>query len=356
MHVDTAKCYSALGQLFFAAGDYLQAVAYQQQALIVNERLRGPDHTEVIAGYSQIAYSYHAAGNRELACKQMFRAIYLAEIVWGRYHPQTINIIMSTARLYQETEQFASGQAILKDGLQRAQTSLGDHPLTSQFHYAIALGYKIFEDYRSAAKHTNAHYRILESIYGADHATTKHAKELVNAYTAKAVENAKQNKGKTRGVASVEDKDAAVLACKGNLSIDALMEFIDGPQAMHKKGAEKKHTSQQHLKLQAPASPTTNAKKSPKPSVKAGHQAQQHISSFNKLTVRSDLVDSSEPVTPLHAVATEQELQTFVTVERKKKKANGKPDSPVGHNGDAPTAGKGKNKNKNKKSKSAKAQ
>ncbi|XP_020613853.1 clustered mitochondria protein homolog [Orbicella faveolata] len=112
LHADIATCYRAIARLHYLAEDAVQAVSYQKKAVIVCERVFGVDHPDTIIAFVHLALYCHNAGLASVALKLMYRARYLALVVYGEGHPDmatfdsNIGLILHGQREFKISEKF----------------------------------------------------------------------------------------------------------------------------------------------------------------------------------------------------------------------------------------------------------
>lgn len=83
------KFFVSLNFEFFSyiIGDPQEALAIQQRAVLMSERVNGIDHPYTITEYSHLALYCFANGQVSTALKLLYRSRYLATILCGEYHP-----------------------------------------------------------------------------------------------------------------------------------------------------------------------------------------------------------------------------------------------------------------------------
>lgn len=86
--------------VLYQSGDPAEAAVYQQKAVIINERVQGPDHHETAQSYvlmhlfisltlskGNLALFCHKMGKVKLALNFIQRALYLGYLACGVNHP-----------------------------------------------------------------------------------------------------------------------------------------------------------------------------------------------------------------------------------------------------------------------------
>nr|CAD7411793.1 unnamed protein product [Timema poppensis] len=88
MHPEIAQCLRMLARLNYIMGDHAEAMAYQQKAVLMSERVNGIDHPYTITEYTHLALYCFANSQVSTALKLLYRARYLALLVCGENHPE----------------------------------------------------------------------------------------------------------------------------------------------------------------------------------------------------------------------------------------------------------------------------
>lgn len=87
MHPENAQCLRMLARLSYIMGDPQEALAIQQRAVLMSERVNGIDHPYTISEYAHLALYCFANSQISTALKLLYRARYLATLVCGENHP-----------------------------------------------------------------------------------------------------------------------------------------------------------------------------------------------------------------------------------------------------------------------------
>jgi tetratricopeptide (TPR) repeat protein len=87
--VRTADLNAALGHTLHLLGDYAGAQPHDERALVLRERVLGPEHPDVATSLNNLAALYHAQGRYAAAEPLYQRALALSERVWGPDHPRS---------------------------------------------------------------------------------------------------------------------------------------------------------------------------------------------------------------------------------------------------------------------------
>lgn len=88
MHPEIAQCLRMLARLNYIMGEHAEAMAFQQKAVLMSERVNGIDHPYTITEYTHLALYCFANGQITTSLKLLYRARYLALVVIGENHPE----------------------------------------------------------------------------------------------------------------------------------------------------------------------------------------------------------------------------------------------------------------------------
>ena len=83
MHPEIAQCLRMLARLNYIMGEHAEAMAFQQKAVLMSERVNGIDHPYTITEYTHLALYCFANGQISTSLKLLYRARYLALVVIG---------------------------------------------------------------------------------------------------------------------------------------------------------------------------------------------------------------------------------------------------------------------------------
>lgn len=88
MHPTIAQCLRMVARLNYIMGDQYEAMAYQQKAALMSEKVNGIEHPQTITEYTHLALYCFANGQVTTALKLLYRARYLLLLVCGENHPE----------------------------------------------------------------------------------------------------------------------------------------------------------------------------------------------------------------------------------------------------------------------------
>ena len=84
-----ASLYHNIALVYYAKGDYPQALAFYQKALEIKEKVLGKEHLSTATTYNNLARVYRAQGDYPQALEGYQKALAILEKVLGKEHPDT---------------------------------------------------------------------------------------------------------------------------------------------------------------------------------------------------------------------------------------------------------------------------
>ncbi len=128
-HPRLADAVRQLGQVLMLRGQYDEADATMQRALIMQEQLLGPDHDEVSETLSHMGASCIQQGNYRRAKGLLKRAVAIAELhVVPNQHPDNLSLALGClAEVYSKLQDYALAQSIAEQALALEEQFLGPH-------------------------------------------------------------------------------------------------------------------------------------------------------------------------------------------------------------------------------------
>jgi len=193
MHQDTAKCYGTLALLHFQQHHIEEAISMQEKAVVILERVSGTDTQLTADAYTTLASLLQASGKVPAAAVAFTRALTLLELIHGPVSVGLSHIQRKASMLLQG--HWDAHVAFLEKSLE-AQTLIAgetDKECLSTQH-SLALAYGRLGKHRLALEQEKKVYSLLRTAYGEENADTKRAKQFVNEFVKKALEEEKQQK------------------------------------------------------------------------------------------------------------------------------------------------------------------
>eukprot|EP01127_Copromyxa_protea_P005232 TRINITY_DN1513_c2_g1_i1.p1 TRINITY_DN1513_c2_g1~~TRINITY_DN1513_c2_g1_i1.p1 ORF type:complete len:1243 (-),score=410.37 TRINITY_DN1513_c2_g1_i1:1503-5231(-) len=218
MHPDVGECYANLAKVLSSAGDFQQALVYQQKATIMGERVLGLDTYDTSHYYSTLASLSHRVGKSELAVKYVKRALYLSRMNSGNLNTDEISLCTHLGTLLQELEKGDEALIYIRRSLELCESIYGTGSVqAASANHALALCLSFSGKHKEAITYETKNYEILKAICGEQDLRTMQAKILIGQLTQTAIKNAKEQQSKDPRVNKAFANTLASLADPANL-------------------------------------------------------------------------------------------------------------------------------------------
>ncbi|XP_073981757.1 clustered mitochondria protein homolog isoform X2 [Rhodnius prolixus] len=188
MHPEIAQCLRMLARLNYIMGDHAEALAMQQKALLMSERVNGIDHPYTISEYTQLALYCFANSQVSTALKLLYRARYLALLVCGENHPEMALLDSNISLILHAVGEYELSLRFLEKALELNMKYFGPKSLKVAVSYhLVARTQSCMGDFRSALNSEKETYAIYKQQLGEDHEKTKESSECLRHLTHQAV-------------------------------------------------------------------------------------------------------------------------------------------------------------------------
>ncbi|XP_074637547.1 clustered mitochondria protein homolog [Acropora palmata] len=241
LHADIATCYRAIARLHYLAQDSVQAVSFQRKAVVVCERIFGVDHPDTIIAYVHLALYCHNAGLASVALKLMYRARYLALVVFGEGHPDMATFDSNIGLILHGQREFKISEMFLEKALDVQLKYHGSESVhTAMSFHLVARAKACISDYRAALNAEKTAFAIYSSKFGESDSRTRESSEYLKHCTQQAVIMQKKlneicGKGTIKAAENRKPAghmSAAVLP-QDKENISHLMGYLTGLQGVH---------------------------------------------------------------------------------------------------------------------------
>lgn len=241
LHADIATCYRAIARLHYLAEDSVQAVGFQRKAVVVCERIFGVDHPDTIIAYVHLALYCHNAGLASVALKLMYRARYLALVVFGEGHPDMATFDSNIGLILHGQREFKISEMFLEKALDVQLKYHGSESVhTAMSFHLVARAKACISDYRAALNAEKTAFAIYSSKFGESDSRTRESSEYLKHCTQQAVIMQKKlneicGKGTIKAAENRKPAghmSAAVLP-QDKENISHLMGYLTGLQGVH---------------------------------------------------------------------------------------------------------------------------
>ncbi|KAJ2949005.1 hypothetical protein O0L34_g5945 [Tuta absoluta] len=188
MHAEIAQCLRMVARLCYVTGDHRDAMAYQQKAVLMSERVNGIDHPYTITEYSHLALYCFANGQVSTALKLLYRARYLALLVTGENHPEMALLDSNIALILHAVGEYDLSLRFADKALAVTNASHGPKSLKAAVaRHLLARTLSCLGDFRAALQHEKETYSIYKQLLGEKHEKTRESSECLRHLTQQAV-------------------------------------------------------------------------------------------------------------------------------------------------------------------------
>ncbi|XP_035440055.2 clustered mitochondria protein homolog isoform X1 [Spodoptera frugiperda] len=188
MHGEIAQCLRMVARLCYVTGEHRDAMAYQQKAVLMSERVNGIDHPYTITEYSHLALYCFANGQVSTALKLLYRARYLALLVCGENHPEMALLDSNIALILHAVGEYELSLRFAERALAVTCASHGARSLKAAVaRHLLARTLSCLGDFRAALQHEKETYSIYKQQLGEKHEKTRESSECLRHLTQQAV-------------------------------------------------------------------------------------------------------------------------------------------------------------------------
>lgn len=188
MHSEIAQCLRMLSRLNYIMGDYAEAMAYQQKAVLMSERVNGIDHPYTITEYTHLALYSFANSQVTMSLKLLYRARYLFLLVCGENHPEMAILDSNIGLILHAVGEYELSLRFLENALKLNIKYYGHKSLKVAVSYhLVARTQSCMGDFRGALQNEKETYGIYKQQLGEEHDKTKESSECLRHLTQQAV-------------------------------------------------------------------------------------------------------------------------------------------------------------------------
>ncbi|CAO1415447.1 unnamed protein product [Diamesa serratosioi] len=188
MHPENAQCLRMLARLSYIMGDPQEALAIQQRAVLMSERVNGIDHPYTISEYAHLALYCFANSQISTALKLLYRARYLATLVCGENHPDIALMDSNISLILHAVGEYELSLRFLEHALALNIKYYGTKSLKVAVSYhLVARTQSCMGDFRSALNSEKETYSIYKQQLGETHDKTQESSECLKHLTQQAV-------------------------------------------------------------------------------------------------------------------------------------------------------------------------
>nr|QVD39409.1 CLUH Clustered mitochondrial protein-like protein [Schistocerca gregaria] len=188
MHPEIAQCLRMLARLNYIMGEHAEAMAYQQKAVLMSERVNGIDHPYTITEYTHLALYCFANSQVSTALKLLYRARYLALLVCGENHPEIALLDSNISLILHAVGEYELSLRFLEKALALNIRYYGPKSLKVAVSYhLVARTQSCMGDFRSALNNEKETYAIYKQQLGESHEKTRESSDCLRHLTSQAV-------------------------------------------------------------------------------------------------------------------------------------------------------------------------
>ncbi|KAI4503681.1 hypothetical protein M0802_001084 [Mischocyttarus mexicanus] len=188
MHPEIAQCLRMLARLNYIMGDHGEALATQQKAVLMSERVNGIDHPYTITEYIHLALYSFANGQVSVSLRLLYRARYLALLVCGEDHPEVALLDSNISLILHAVGEYELSLRFLEHALDLNLRYHGPRSLKVAVSYhLVARTQSCMGDFRAALNNEKETYAIYKQQLGEDHEKTKESSDCLRHLTQQAV-------------------------------------------------------------------------------------------------------------------------------------------------------------------------
>lgn len=188
MHPEIAQCLRMLARLNYIMGDHGEALATQQKAVLMSERVNGIDHPYTITEYIHLALYSFANGHVSASLRLLYRARYLALLVCGEDHPEVALLDSNISLILHAVGEYELSLRFLEHALSLNLRYHGPRSLKVAVSYhLVARTQSCMGDFRAALNNEKETYAIYKQQLGEEHEKTKESSDCLRHLTQQAV-------------------------------------------------------------------------------------------------------------------------------------------------------------------------
>ncbi|XP_055951355.1 clustered mitochondria protein homolog [Argiope bruennichi] len=188
MHPEISQCLRMLARLNYIMGDHAEAMAFQQKAVLMSERVNGVDHAYTISEYTHLALYCFANSQITTALKLLYRARYLTLLVCGENHPEMAVLDSNIGLILHAVGEYDLSLRFLENALKLNINYYGSKSLKVAVSYhLVARTQSCMGEFRGALQNEKETYSIYKQQLGEVHEKTKESSECLRHLTQQAV-------------------------------------------------------------------------------------------------------------------------------------------------------------------------
>jgi len=200
LHPEVARMYLSLSNIYHNMDLKAPAADLARKAVIIAERTIGPDSSETILAYLNLALFEHGCGHSALALKYLLHAMALSRIVYGSDHPDSITIINNGAVMLQSMRRYHESRVWFEASVAVGEQVSGKASVnTATLLFQLAQALALDKDHRAAVNRMRESCNLFRSLLGPEDRNTKEAENWLEQLIQNAVNMEKRAKDVASG-------------------------------------------------------------------------------------------------------------------------------------------------------------
>uniref|UniRef100_A0ABD2XNR3 Clustered mitochondria protein homolog n=1 Tax=Trichogramma kaykai TaxID=54128 RepID=A0ABD2XNR3_9HYME len=188
MHPEIAQCLRMLARLNYIMGDHAEALATQQKAVLMSERVNGIDHPYTITEYIHLALYSFSNGQVSASLRLLYRARYLALLVCSEDHPEIALLDSNISLILHAVGEYELALRFSEHALRLSNRYFGGRSLKAALaHHLVARVRNCMGDFRGALNNEKETFSIYKQVLGETHEKTRESSECLRHLTQQAV-------------------------------------------------------------------------------------------------------------------------------------------------------------------------
>lgn len=139
MHAQVGKCNRLLGLVMLQSDNIEAAIAYQEKATLISERVLGRDHSDTIVNYVHLGQYFYVSRQVAKALVVLRHARSLASTTFGKFHPETPSIDIQIGLGLIDFKQYKAALGYLDEALLIQRAVQGAHSIL-EAHIQVGSG------------------------------------------------------------------------------------------------------------------------------------------------------------------------------------------------------------------------
>ena len=165
------KVLNISGQVYNRLGEYNQAKALHEKALMIYKKIFGEDHAVVATSYNNLALVYNILGEYHQAKELSEKALTIYKTIFGEDHADVATGYSTLASVYTHLGEYNQAKELHEKALMIYKKIFGeDHAVVATSYNNLAVVYNTLGEYNQAKELSEKALMIYKKNFGEDHA------------------------------------------------------------------------------------------------------------------------------------------------------------------------------------------